>query len=202
MQRYVYIPIGMPCCGKTTFYNTMKELEEFTPVQVASPDLVREELYPGYEAGNILFGDIDQEQVFLQAHRNMEDLLLDGYNVWFDAINTPIKSRMVLFHRAEAIANTPFFYEEMNYILLMLHVPLEEILNRNETYRAGYRRPPTESLERMYEYFLSIAAEDLIFPIENRQEIWELKWDGVWSAVHVVPERCQLLLDNVNSLNN
>lgn len=200
LKRYIYIPVGMPCCGKTTFYNTIKNLEEFTPVQIASPDIVREREYPGYEAGTVPFESIDQYCVFLKAHREMEDFLLNGYSVWFDAMNCHIKSRKVIFHRAEAVSYEPSFFGIMNYIVINMTVPLEEILQRNDKIRAGHRKPPEDRLRSMYDFIINIPFEDLMLP--ERCEIWDLEWNQTWRAKNKVPEKCLKVLDIINGTKN
>ncbi len=194
LKQYLYIPIGLPGCGKSTFFKVMRDNEDF-PTKLASPDKIREEYYPGYEAGEIPFADIDQELIFLEAERRMEDYLLDGFNVWFDALNLYYKSRLVLFHRGEAINNGPLRPRIMHYVLIKMTMPLEIIKERQKC-RANHRRPPLEKLEKMQKLFDAETNDNLYF--SERSEIWNLEWENEWKIRNEVPEKCRILVERIN----
>jgi len=195
----LYIPIGLPCCGKSTFYKRMISHPDFCSTKIIGPDIIRERLFPGYEDGLIPFENIDQEVAFLIAEREMEDYLLDGYSVWFDAMNTHYKSRLILFHRGQAVEYTPLYPFILNYILIKMNVDFDIIKERNQKCRKGYRMPPIERLESMNEYFNCIQEEDLYLPA--KLEIWNLQWqeqDNKWIVVEG-GETCKRIVDIVNS---
>jgi predicted kinase len=195
LKQYIYIPIGLPCCGKSTFFKAMRDDNNFFPVQLASPDKMREEYYPGYEAGEIPFDKIDQGMIFLKAERKMEDHLIDGFDVWFDATNLHYKSRLVLYHRGEAINLKPMHPRIMHYVLIKMTTPLE-IIKQRQKCRKGHRRPSDEILERFQEQFDAETNNNLHFP--ERSEVWDLEWNEEWKIHNEVPEKCRILVENIN----
>jgi predicted kinase len=192
LKQYLYIPVGLPGCGKSTFFQTMRDSKDFFPVKLASPDVIREEYYPGYEAGEIPFEEIDQEMAFLESERRMQDYLIDGFDVWYDATNLLYKSRMVLYHLGEAINFKPMCSRIIHYVLIKMNVPLEIIKER--ACGCGNRKPPIDRLERMQRQFES--NQNLHFP--ERSEIWDLEWNSEWTILNDVPEKCKNLVNTIN----
>lgn len=73
----LFIPVGIPGCGKST----LTKIFDHTNMRVVSSDAIREEI-----TGDI--GDQTRNQeVFAEYHKRIEDHLLDGLDVFADATN-------------------------------------------------------------------------------------------------------------------
>lgn len=165
-----YVPIGLPCSGKTTFGNRLSEILSGSLLSLG-PDDIREHLYPGYAEGLIPFEDMDLEYTFDVARVWADDILRNGYSLWWDAVNTnPV-------HRAEVIYNCRKHAERI--VAVTFDVPFEIVTERNENVRAGHRRPPIRTL-------LTMADQMRLSPVKREEgfdEVWGLQWrEGGWSV--------------------
>jgi hypothetical protein len=164
---------------------------------LVSPDDIREEIYPGYSAGLVPFIDIDNDEIFPRAFARMERHIIEGWDIWFDAINISDHARSDVFVHAEYAKMDPEFSGgELHYVLIVLDIPLEEIKTRNESARVGHRRPPEGTLATMW----SIRNEDSVILPADHLETWRLMWDGEWKMADGFepPTICVDLVDSVN----
>ncbi|WP_219843266.1 ATP-binding protein, partial [Enterococcus faecium] len=79
-KNQLYMLIGIPGCGKTTF---AKKYLTKTNTIIISTDEIRKEL-----TGTYSFSNKTNEKVFNTAKRRIKSALLNGLNVVFDATNT------------------------------------------------------------------------------------------------------------------
>lgn len=128
----VYMTIGLPCTGKTTYAMKMKEKYGDNCV-VLDSDEIRIELF-GAEI------QTDNEKVFNTMNKRTRQALQEGKDVIYCATNLNRKMRMHFIH------NTCKGY---GVIALFFGVSLGNYLEKN--YIRRYKRNiPTETLERMY----------------------------------------------------
>ena len=197
-NQTIFIPVGLPCAGKSTFFRELIDLPGVGDnVALVSPDDIRDELYPGYSTGLVPFCDIDNPEVFSKANDRMDGHLLDGWDVWFDAVNTSLLARDMIRYEAEATRSSPEFTGgDLHYIIVDLDVPFTEIISRNESRRAGHRRPPIETLELMRR---QKETEGVGLTLGDH-EVWNLTWDGGWRMADGfdAPPICVALVDAVN----
>lgn len=174
----VFLPAGMPCSGKSTMFEAAASLPGIGEnLALVCPDAIREDLHPGYEAGVVPFEDIDNMMVFEKADDQLYRLVVDGYDVWFDAINLHPHRRGRMFEVELAEEDPAFSGDHVRFIVIHLDVPFEEILRRNQTCRVAHRRPPVERLEKMFEWFQEGADQE---SPGDLMDVWKLTWDGTW----------------------
>lgn len=100
--------VGIPGAGKTTY---AARLHTYDPsMQVISPDIIREQLYPGYDEGRVDVRCIDDRRVFRAAYRTTAEALQHGHDVIFDATSLTFTRRKKLIdiarrYDAEVIAH-------------------------------------------------------------------------------------------------
>jgi len=174
----VFLPVGMPCSGKSTMFKAAASLPGIGEnLSLVCPDAIREELHPGYEAGVVRFGDIDNLMIFEKAEDQLYRLIVDGYDVWFDAMNVFSSHRRGRMFEVELAELDPAFSgDPVRFIVIHLDVPFDEILRRNQACRVGLRRPPVERLEEMAGW---LREDDPEQPSEV-VDVWRLVWDGTW----------------------
>lgn len=163
MKKTVYMPIGLPGCGKTTFGNNLSKQSSGKILSIGLDD-IREYLYPGYSKGIIPFENMDIENILNITEKWCKDILNNKYDLWFDAVNVdPL-------HRKIAIKN---FKNWADYIIAIdFHVPFDEILKRNKEQRNGFRKPPRKILEKMR----SQKFQNPVSIDEGFNEILKYKW--------------------------
>ena len=163
--KTVYVPVGLPGCGKTTFGNALGEACDGWVLSMGADD-VRDALYPGYSAGTVAFEDMDLTRTFAVAYEWATDILNAGYSLWWDAVNTN------KIHRGIALRNCRPYADRV--VAIDLYVPFAEILRRNRDERPGHRRPPRKTLEMMR----SQRHRDPVSLAEGFDEVWRFKWTG------------------------
>ena len=100
----IFIPVGLPCAGKTSFFRCLSDMDGVGDnLALVSPDEIREEVYPGYAAGMIPFSSMDNGEIFPRAYARMERYILDGWDVWFDAVNGNHGARLMIYGHAERV---------------------------------------------------------------------------------------------------
>lgn len=194
----VFIPVGLPCCGKSTMFKALASLEGVGEnLALVSPDCIREELYPGYEAGAVPFDKIDNSDVFDRSHALLHRFVVDGYDVWFDALNLRSVSRHAIRSEVQMAELDPAFSgEPIEFVVIDMEVPLVEILSRNEACRVAHRRPPEDRLRTMAES----RSTDPLKESDERTSVWHLVWDRVWvpAAGFVPGPVCSAMMDAAN----
>ena len=200
-NQTIFIPVGLPCAGKTSFFQCLSEMPGVGDnVALISPDEIREEVYPGYAAGLVPFRDIDNGEIFPKAYTRMEGRILDGWDIWFDAVNVSQGSRLMIYGCAEATTrlNPNFVGGDLHYVILVLDVPVDQILARNEANRVGHRRPSEKVIASMW----SESTEELTYLPTDRAEVWRLRWDGEWKMADGFepPAICVDLVEAVNGM--
>lgn len=176
--RVAYVPIGLPGCGKTTFGNMLSEVTGGRTLSLGADD-VRDALYPGYSAGTVPFAEMDIKHVFDVAYQWATDILRNGYDLWWDAVNT---NRL---HRHMVVENCREFCGRV--VAIDLYVPFEEILRRNREERQGHRRPPRKTLTTMR----SQRHREPVSLDEGFDEVWRFKWRGDHWRWHSTDGRVQ-----------
>lgn len=132
-MKDLYIMVGLPASGKSTYVKKMKEC--FSIVSVSTDDLRKE-----------LLGDISNQnqntEVFDEAYKRIQFYLEKGLDVIFDATNINYKKRMDVINRFKKYAN--------NINAIMMATPYEECLERNKNRK---RQVPEDVIKRMYMNF-------------------------------------------------
>lgn len=112
----LYIPIGIPGSGKSTYGKDLSYVDE--NLVIVSPDKIRE----------ILYGDAsiqgDGNEVFSIAYYEAVKALKDGKNVYFDATNLTYLTRFILYERCQQYVT--------KVIAIEFHVPYDFCLKRNK----------------------------------------------------------------------
>lgn len=92
MSNTLYIPIGIPCIGKTTFG---KEMAKENPYLILiSSDMIRKEIFGEQNDSD---SDIWVTNVVLrEMQRRTEEALKNGFSVYYDGENTGWGSRTAL----------------------------------------------------------------------------------------------------------
>lgn len=128
MSPKLYIPIGIPGSGKSTW------CREHLRAITVSTDAIREQM-----------GDVSDQsrndEVFRLYHEKIQDRLTKGYSVVADATNLTYRARLALYARAQ-IADAS--------VHLILFRNLSEAVARN---KARERTVPGEAMIRMLDNF-------------------------------------------------
>ncbi len=135
-RPHLLVLVGIPGAGKTTYARQL--LARCPSLRLVSPDLVREELYPGYARDAVAHEQIDNRRVFSQAFGEVRTALVAGQDVIFDATNLTIDARhmlVLLGRRAHAILIARYF-----------PIAVMAALRRN---RGRLRQVPTGVIARM-----------------------------------------------------
>lgn len=126
----LYIPIGIPGSGKTTYGKDLSYVDE--NLVIVSPDKVR----------GILYGDIsiqgDGREVFSIAYYEAIKALKSGKNVYFDATNLTPWTRFRLYERCKQYVN--------KVIAIEFHVSYDSCLERN---KSRNRKVPERVIKNM-----------------------------------------------------
>lgn len=164
-MRTVYVPVALPGAGKTTFGNKLAELLDGSLLSMGADD-VRECLHPGYSDGKIPFEDMDLGHIFDVAYEWATDILRNGYDLWWDAVNTNVKHRCMVLENCRPYAG--------RIVAVELDVPFDLIVERNEKERQGHRRPPLSTLELMRDQMVSqpVSTDD------GFDEVWRYRWES------------------------
>jgi predicted kinase len=170
MTQKLYIPIGIPASGKTTYWDNHFDKEQ---VLRLSRDDINTMLSGTVYTQNINNVIKDSENIILGS------ALEAGFSVYIDRVNLTPKSRKRFINKAKAI-------EPKLYIVALYFEPnLKEAINRNDS-RVDKTLDQREKLEE----FIPEAQRLLTEPTfeESFDEIHYLKSDGTTSRVEKIRE--------------
>lgn len=129
MKPKLYMLIGLPASGKSTYAETLDGV-------IFSSDALRAELW-GDEA---MQGD--NNKLFTELHKRIKECLKNGQNAIYDATNINYKKRMAFLQELKHI--------DCEKICIFIAVPYEECLKRN---KQRDRVVPEYVIEKMYKSF-------------------------------------------------
>jgi hypothetical protein len=194
-MRTIYLPVGLPAAGKSTLGHALQLIYQrynLGPLHVFGPDVVREQMYPGYDAGLVPFKKINNRQVFDRAYARGRRLLKTG-DLWWDAVNTHSALRetardglMNFAKSSPGWENTdgdlPGAYLHNRIVAIDIRVPFSIIVERNRTCREGHRCPPLETLKMFSDQKKEwpVRAWDPAdpFPLETIiDQVWTVRWE-------------------------
>ena len=142
----LYIPIGIPGCGKSTLAQLMVEAEIIDQDSIVNPDRLRE----------LLTGDITSMEanrsVFQIAHKITYERIKYGLDVYFDATNLK-KSDLI-----EVLKLSPVISQD-TITLIYSDTPDEESLKRNSQRE---RQVPDFVMEKMIQRKKSLDIKALL----------------------------------------
>jgi predicted kinase len=107
---HLLVLVGIPGSGKSTYASRLQARRP--GLNIISPDIIRQELYPGYEEGRVDVRHIDDHHVFRLAYHAVAEALQAGRDVLFDATSlTRIRRGKLLRlgRRADAVITAHFF---------------------------------------------------------------------------------------------
>ena len=125
----LYITVGLPGAGKTSF---LKEMKEPSIVHV-SPDLLRSE-------------EDNPAERLKMASQQLSDALVEGHNIYYDSANITARSR------AEVIEHAGLAPDEYLVVALVFQVDLFSLYERNNN-RPPEDQVPISVLSEMFERF-------------------------------------------------
>ncbi|MCJ0593267.1 ATP-binding protein [Enterococcus cecorum] len=159
-KNQLYMLIGIPGCGKTTF---AKKYLTKTNTIIISTDEIRKEL-----TGTYSFSNKTNEKVFNTAKRRIKSALLNGLNVVFDATNTQKIYRQNFIKVAQDTKS--------DVVAIIFKTPLSICLERNSK-RNIERRVPDNVIINMSTFNTNIdnnegfSRECKIFCVNRKKEV-------------------------------
>lgn len=194
----LYLLIGLPGSGKSTYANN---LSEETGAVICSSDAIRTELY----------GDINDQthnsEVFTELHKRINYLLENGNDVIYDATNINQKKRISFLQQLPK-----FSYRKA----VIMATPYEECIDQNNN---RDRKVPVEVIKRMREGFQFPVLNEGFDEIEIVWNVKEWKYQvtellnkalvfnqqnshhSLTLGLHML-EACSYLLRNIQSISN
>lgn len=139
VRPMLFVMCGLQCSGKST---QAKEYVKYQDATIVSSDGIREELAKEQNKENIF--DVDNNLVFRELYKRVNDLLKENKNVVLDATNTTIKSRRQIFENIKVDC-----YKECH----IMNTPYEECLERLRERNKKGPYIPEDVLERYYKSF-------------------------------------------------
>lgn len=130
----LYILIGVPGCGKSTYAEELAQKSE-RGIALVSSDQIRKSLY-----GNESCQD-NPKKVFSIAHQAIIDQLQKGYDVIFDATNIYAKNRKDLILKVCFEVTKP-----VRFVAIYFDTPIETCIARQDLRE---RKVPTKVIEKM-----------------------------------------------------
>jgi predicted kinase len=177
MTQKLYIPIGIPASGKTTYWNSHFDKEQ---VLRLSRDDINTMLSGATYTQNINNVIKDSENIIL------ESALEAGFSVYIDRVNLTPKSRKRFINKAKNIK------QNLYVVALYFEPNIKEAVTRNDS-----RTDKTLDQREKLEVFIPEATRLLTEPSfdESFDEIHFIKSDGTTNRVEKVRE-----LDQENEL--
>lgn len=129
----LYVTIGLPASGKSTYYKKNFSLEQVTYI---SSDAIRKELYGTEKCQD------NPSKVFSLMRERTIAALKDGKDVYYDATNVSRKRRIEFLNNKE--------FKNVKKVALFFAVPFNTCCNYNSLRE---RVVPKEVIERMYKHF-------------------------------------------------
>lgn len=168
MEGNLYIMIGLPGCGKSTYINNIIKQNNYQDINIKlSSDDIRIELY----------GELDQNhngEVFDEMRRRCKEFLKQGKNVYYDATNISRKKRIALINEMNK------YYNTVNAVCLICHI--DTILERNR-HRGIYNVPDSVIFRMLKNFQAPIKQEgyNFIDYINTDNSPNYSVWDEIWN---------------------
>lgn len=134
----LYILIGVPGCGKSTYAEELSEKlvkKHDVVVSTISSDKIRKHLYGDESCQDC------PSKVFAIAHNVIKNQLSVGYDVIFDATNIHKHNREELIKEVLFEVNKP-----VRFVAIYFNTPIEECIKRQEL---RDRKVPKKVIEKM-----------------------------------------------------
>lgn len=151
----LFIPVGVPGCGKTTFY---KENFNNTNMRYVSRDEIRMSLihdndeYFKYE-----------KEVFRRYVFEIANYLKNGKNVYADAtqLNHPSRAKLV-----NALTRMGLTWDKYDIVFIYFYTALETCLERNQ-YRSGRACIPEDAVRDMYKNMTEPSSDEFLNVVDK-----------------------------------
>jgi predicted kinase len=140
----LYLPVGPPACGKSTFVERLVEGSWLPQLAIVSPDVLREMLTGDHSNQDA------NDQVFDMVNTIVESRLKWQQDVWVDATNLHVGHRNDLAHRATRAG--------ARVITVWFLADADEVRRRNAT---RSQPVPDSAMEKMLEAYGATRFEDL-----------------------------------------
>jgi len=162
---YVFVTVGAPACGKSSFYHKISAEDDWgmsdTPAYISSDD-IREELF------GTAYDQSDPSQVFALVNERAESYLAKGVSVYLDATHAKYAWRLAalnLAHRYSAVC-----------VALHFRVPLWTLIKRDR------RRTRHVGFWTLVRYYFGLQepclAEgfDAVFCVGRDGQFGDIEW--------------------------
>lgn len=156
----LYIPCGLPGCGKTTWCNSF--IRKYNNVRYVSRDEIRFSMIKDDED---YFSH--ENDVFKKFSGTIAQTLIDGFDVIADATHISVGSRKKLIRAIDS-----YGFLDYNIIFIYFDTPYEICCGRN-IQRKGRERVPSEVIENMQKNFQKPAM------LEDRRSMGLMYCKGV-----------------------
>lgn len=139
MKQRLYIMIGCPGSGKTTFAKNKLITPQNSRILYISRDEIRFSLL---KEGEDYF--LREKEVYREFIFQIYDGLRKGYDIIADATHLNTKSRNKLFK------NIPNDLTNVEVVAIYMRTPLEKCIERNEKRKGTKTYVPVDSLRKMF----------------------------------------------------
>ena len=136
-RPHLVVVVGIPGSGKTTYARRLQA--RCRAMRLVSPDLIRDQLYPGYEQGLVDHRQVNHRRIFDLAYQEVAAALAAGEDVIFDATNLTVSRRRGLLRLAQEHGAIPIAH------YFPISLPLAFARNAGRA-----RRVPNSAIARMH----------------------------------------------------